>query len=77
MVKRTVKPEVHSNKIVVLSGSGISAESGLPTFRDSNGLWNSYSWMDLASPEGWKRHSSAWSTRLRPWYLRIAKTIPN
>lgn len=49
-----MKPEVQSNKVVVLSGSGISAESGIPTFRDSNGLWNSYSWEEVASPAGWK-----------------------
>lgn len=40
---------------MVLSGSGLSAESGLPTFRDSAGLWNKYSWVELASPEGWAR----------------------
>lgn len=51
-----MKPEVQSNKVVVLSGSGISAESGLPTFRDSNGLWKTYSWQEVASPEGWKLH---------------------
>jgi NAD-dependent deacetylase len=42
-------------KIVVLSGSGLSAESGLPTFRDAAGLWRTHSWMELASPEGWRR----------------------
>jgi NAD-dependent SIR2 family protein deacetylase len=46
-----VKPDVQPNKIVVLSGSGISAESGLPTFRDSNGLWRNYRWQEVASPE--------------------------
>jgi len=45
-----------AGKIVVLSGSGLSAESGLPTFRDAAGLWNQYSWMELASPEGWRKH---------------------
>lgn len=45
-----MKPEVDANKVVVLSGSGISAESGLPTFRDSNGLWKTYSWQEVASP---------------------------
>jgi NAD-dependent deacetylase len=40
-------------KVVILSGSGLSAESGLPTFRDAAGLWNTYSWVELASPEGW------------------------
>ncbi|WP_215404781.1 Sir2 family NAD-dependent protein deacetylase [Janthinobacterium sp. JC611] len=34
-----MKPEVQPDKIVVRSGSGISAESGLPIFRDSHGLW--------------------------------------
>ena len=43
-------------RVVVLSGSGLSAESGLPTFRDSAGLWNQYDWRELASPEGWHRH---------------------
>ncbi|MEY4562785.1 MAG: hypothetical protein RLZZ618_2062 [Pseudomonadota bacterium] len=51
-----MKPAVQPDKIVVLSGSGISAESGIPTFRDAKGLWNSYSWEEVASPEGWARH---------------------
>jgi NAD-dependent deacetylase len=42
--------------IVILSGSGLSAESGLPTFRDAAGLWKQHSWQDLASPEGWRRN---------------------
>jgi len=54
-----MQPQVQPNKIVVLSGSGVSAESGLPTFRDAKGLWNSYSWQELASPEGWQRHPEA------------------
>ena len=42
--------------VAVLSGSGLSAESGLPTFRDAAGLWRQHSWQDLASPEGWRRN---------------------
>lgn len=42
-------------KLVVLSGAGISAESGIKTFRDSGGLWEGYDIRDVASPEGWKR----------------------
>ena len=42
--------------IAILSGSGLSAESGLPTFRDAAGLWRQHSWQDLASPEGWRRN---------------------
>lgn len=45
-----------ADRIVVLSGSGLSAESGLPTFRDSAGLWRQHSWIELASPEGWRKH---------------------
>lgn len=51
--------QVKANKIVVLSGSGVSAESGLPTFRDAGGLWNNHSWQELASPAGWHRHPEA------------------
>jgi NAD-dependent deacetylase len=43
-------------KLVVLSGAGISAESGVATFRDANGLWEGYDVMDVASPQGWKRN---------------------
>ena len=42
-------------KIVVLSGAGVSAESGIKTFRDSGGLWEGYDVMEVASPEGWAR----------------------
>ena len=42
-------------KIVVLSGAGVSAESGIKTFRDSGGLWEGYDLMDVASPEGWAK----------------------
>lgn len=43
-------------KLVVLSGAGMSAESGISTFRDSNGLWENHDVKDVASPEGWKRN---------------------
>ncbi|MBA3499189.1 MAG: NAD-dependent deacylase [Myxococcota bacterium] len=38
--------------LLVLTGAGISAESGVPTFRDANGLWQNHRFEDLASPEG-------------------------
>lgn len=43
-------------KLVVLSGAGISAESGIKTFRDSDGLWEGHNVMDVATPEGWKKN---------------------
>ncbi len=43
-------------KLVVLSGAGISAESGIATFRDANGLWEGHDVMEVASPEGWRKN---------------------
>lgn len=43
-------------KLVVLTGAGISAESGIPTFRDANGLWEGYDVMEVATPQGWKKN---------------------
>lgn len=43
-------------KIVVLSGAGISAESGIKTFRDADGLWEGHDVMEVASPEGWRKN---------------------
>ena len=45
----------HRKHIVVLTGAGISAESGLKTFRDSDGLWNGYNVYDVATPGAWKK----------------------
>lgn len=42
--------------LVVLTGAGISAESGLKTFRDSDGLWEEYSIYDVATPEAWHKN---------------------
>ncbi|MFP5078990.1 SIR2 family NAD-dependent protein deacylase [Pedobacter sp. JCM 36344] len=44
--------------IVILTGAGISAESGLKTFRDSDGLWEGYNVEDVATQEAWKRNPS-------------------
>ena len=43
-------------KLVVLTGAGISAESGIKTFRDSDGLWEGHNVMDVATPEGWRKN---------------------
>jgi len=44
---------MQKQRIVVITGAGISAESGLKTFRDSNGLWEGHDVMEVASPQGW------------------------
>lgn len=43
-------------KLVVLTGAGISAESGIATFRDAGGLWEGYRVEDVATPEAWQRN---------------------
>lgn len=84
MVVDTVSKPVRP-RIVILSGSGLSAESGLPTFRDAAGLWRQHSWQELASPEGWRknpalvlefyneRRAKAWSAQPNAAHLAIAK----
>ena len=43
-------------KLVILTGAGISAESGLKTFRDSDGLWEGYEIEDVATPRAWRKN---------------------
>ncbi|MFV8353595.1 SIR2 family NAD-dependent protein deacylase [Flavobacterium sp. XS2P14] len=45
-------------KLVVLTGAGISAESGIKTFRDSDGLWEGHNVLDVATPEGWYKNAA-------------------
>jgi NAD-dependent SIR2 family protein deacetylase len=47
-----------AKNIVVLSGAGISAESGIPTFRGSGGFWRTYKSQDLATPGAFRRDPS-------------------
>lgn len=47
---------INMKKIVVLTGAGISAESGIKTFRDSNGLWENHDIMEVASLKGWYKN---------------------
>lgn len=48
-----VYPDIaHETRIVVLTGAGISAESGVPTFRDKGGIWGKYDVLSVATPEG-------------------------
>lgn len=44
------------SRIVVLTGAGVSQESGLSTFRDNNGLWEEYNVYDVATPEAWAKN---------------------
>jgi NAD-dependent deacetylase len=49
---------VKKQKLIVLTGAGVSAESGIRTFRDSNGLWENHDIMEVASPEGWRKNQA-------------------
>ena len=53
MTKISITPQ---DRVFVLTGAGISAESGLPTFRASDGLWEGHRVEDVCSPEAWKRN---------------------
>lgn len=45
-------------RIIVLTGAGVSAESGIKTFRDAGGLWEGHDVMEVASPEGWNNNAA-------------------
>lgn len=53
-----ISESVKKQKLVVLTGAGVSAESGIKTFRDSNGLWENHDIQEVASPEGWRNNRS-------------------
>lgn len=46
----------HKKRLVVLSGAGISAQSGLGTFRETGGLWEQYNIEDVATPNAWAKN---------------------
>jgi NAD-dependent deacetylase len=52
-----IAKEKKMKKIVVLTGAGISAESGIKTFRDADGLWEGHDIMEVASPIGWRKNA--------------------
>lgn len=72
-------------KIVVLTGAGISAESGIQTFRDGSGLWNQHRFQDLATPKAWEenpelvlefynwRRKKLWEARPNPGHFALVK----
>jgi NAD-dependent deacetylase len=64
-------------EIVVLSGAGISAESGLKTFRDNNGLWEEYSVYDVATPEAWLRDPALVTRFYNQRRAQLFEALPN
>ena len=64
-------------KIVVLTGAGVSAESGVSTFRDSDGLWEQHKVEDVASIEGWYRNPSLVLEFYNARRAQLAQVRPN
>ncbi|MCX7995048.1 MAG: NAD-dependent deacylase [candidate division WOR-3 bacterium] len=77
MIENAIKILKNAKSLFVLTGAGISAESGIPTFRGKDGLWKNYSATDLATPEAFNRNPElVWE-----WYRWrqdiISKAEPN
>lgn len=64
-------------KIAVLTGAGVSAESGISTFRDSGGLWENYNVEDVASIDGWHRNPGLMLDFYNARRAELAKVKPN
>lgn len=64
-------------KIVALTGAGVSAESGIKTFRDSGGLWENHAVSDVATPEGFARNPKLVWNFYRERYRKAIEASPN
>jgi len=64
-------------QLVVLSGAGISAESGIKTFRDSDGMWEEYNVMEVASIDGWFKNPKLMIDFYNQRRMQLANVEPN
>lgn len=64
-------------KLIVLSGAGVSAESGIATFRDSNGLWENHRIEDVATPEAWQINPDLVNTFYNLRRANVLQAKPN
>ena len=64
-------------RLVVLTGAGMSAESGFKTFRDAGGLWENYNVEDVASIEGWYRNPKLMVDFYNGLRSQLEKAEPN
>jgi NAD-dependent deacetylase len=72
IIRRIKRSEMDRERLVVFSGAGVSAESGLRTFRDHDGLWETHRIEDVATPEAWHRDPA---TVLRFYDQRRAQVL--
>ncbi len=63
--------------VVVLTGAGMSAESGLKTFRDANGLWEGHDVMEVASPEGFRANPALVLEFYNQRRRQLLEVLPN
>lgn len=68
---------MNKKKLVVLTGAGVSAESGLKTFRDSDGLWEGYDVEDVATPRAWRKNPQLVLDFYNYRRKNVADAIPN
>ncbi|MEO7924664.1 MAG: Sir2 family NAD-dependent protein deacetylase [Chitinophagaceae bacterium] len=68
---------MNKKKLVVLTGAGISAESGLKTFRDSDGLWEGYEVTEVATPRGWRKNPQLVLDFYNQRRKNVAEAMPN
>lgn len=68
---------INKKKLVVLTGAGISAESGLRTFRDTGGLWEGYKIEDVATPRAWQKNRAHVQEFYNKRRKEVAKAKPN
>src|ERR1700754_692030 len=72
-----MKPTGEKKKLVILTGAGISAESGLRTFRDSDGLWEGYQVTEVATPRAWRKDPALVLEFYNMRRRDVAKAEPN
>ena len=65
------------DRIVILTGAGLSAESGLGTFRDKGGLWEEFDLEEVATPEGFARNPAACTNSTISAARRLGDARPN
>ena len=68
---------LNDKKVVVLTGAGISAESGVRTFRDNDGLWENHRVEDVATPEAWVSDQSLVWSFYQARRNQLLEVVPN
>ncbi len=76
-VNLVFKTKLNMKTITILSGAGMSAESGISTFRDAGGLWEGYDIMDVASPAGWRKDPELVTEFYNQRRVQLGQVLPN